>query len=266
MSAITHLFAGVPVSDLDASIESYSGSSGDLQTVASGKRSSGRSTSTPGSSSSRTRRGRAPAGSRSPLLDSTYSSSASLPSASSTKRSQPTRTVFATWTSPIRMGTRSRWPSRPTPRARHLDPPDRTAVTRNENRGKRRLRGRCTTSTDVIASVRDLPDGPSQAGGAARRAVSTLERLAEQPQQRRPKAHEQRPAFGVTALTLIVGLGSDPEADTQGNGRRRTQMQVPASQPDAMEEVDEHDRLLPVRRTPLTRRIHATSPPRDPRS
>jgi hypothetical protein len=98
----------------------------------------------------------------------------------------------------------------------------------------------------VIASARCLPDGPSQAGGAARRTVSTLERLAEQPQQRRPKADEQSPAFGVTALTLIVGLGSDPEADTQGNGSRRTQMQVPASQADAMEEVDEHDRLLPV--------------------
>jgi catechol 2,3-dioxygenase-like lactoylglutathione lyase family enzyme len=57
MSAITHLFAGVPVSDLDASIDWYTRSSGDPQTVASGRRSSGRSTNTPRSSSSRTRRG-----------------------------------------------------------------------------------------------------------------------------------------------------------------------------------------------------------------
>jgi catechol 2,3-dioxygenase-like lactoylglutathione lyase family enzyme len=36
-SAITHLFAGVPVSDLDASIDWYTGCSGDPQICASGR-------------------------------------------------------------------------------------------------------------------------------------------------------------------------------------------------------------------------------------
>jgi hypothetical protein len=67
--------------------------------------------------------GRARAGSPSPWLGSKRSSSASLPSASSMSRSRPTRTASVTWTSPIRMGTQSRSPSRPTPRAFHLDRP-----------------------------------------------------------------------------------------------------------------------------------------------
>ena len=37
MSAITHLIAGVPVSDLDASIDWYTRSSGDPRTCASGR-------------------------------------------------------------------------------------------------------------------------------------------------------------------------------------------------------------------------------------
>jgi catechol 2,3-dioxygenase-like lactoylglutathione lyase family enzyme len=53
LSAITHLFAGIPVSHLDTSTNWYTRLFGRPQTVASGKRCSGKSTSAPGSSSSR---------------------------------------------------------------------------------------------------------------------------------------------------------------------------------------------------------------------
>jgi hypothetical protein len=59
MSAITHLFAGVPVSDPKPASIGIRGSSGEPQTLASGRRFSGRSMSVAGSSSSRMRRGRA---------------------------------------------------------------------------------------------------------------------------------------------------------------------------------------------------------------
>src|SRR5918992_533481 len=122
MSAITDLFAGVPVSTLDASIDWYTRFFGRLPDSRVGdevlweihenawvfiepnapRAGAGRITF-------------AVAG-----LEAL--SSASLPRASSTNRSRPTRTASATWTSPIRMGTRSPSPSRPTPRARHLTP------------------------------------------------------------------------------------------------------------------------------------------------
>jgi hypothetical protein len=43
-----------------------------------------------------------------------------------------------------------------------------------------------------------------------RKLFLALERVADQPDRRRPQADEQRAAFGVAALVLVDGLGSDP--------------------------------------------------------
>src|SRR5215831_6448448 len=72
------------------------GSSGDRRTCARAKRSCGTSTSTPHSSLSRTRHGRARAGSPSRSPDSTHFWSAWLPKVSNMDQSRLTRTVSAT--------------------------------------------------------------------------------------------------------------------------------------------------------------------------
>jgi hypothetical protein len=124
MSAITHLFGGVPVSDLEASIEWYTRFFGRVPDSRVGDEVlweiDERAWLFIEPSAARAGAG----GSPSPSAGSMRCSSASLPSASSMTRSRSTRTESATRISPTRTGTRSRSPSRRTPRARHLDRPD----------------------------------------------------------------------------------------------------------------------------------------------
>ena len=95
-SAITDLFAGVPVSDLDASTDWYTRFFGRPPDMRAGEEIlwdiDEHATLFIEPNAAR----RARVGSRSASLGSTGSSSASLPSASSTNRSRPTRTVSAT--------------------------------------------------------------------------------------------------------------------------------------------------------------------------
>jgi catechol 2,3-dioxygenase-like lactoylglutathione lyase family enzyme len=92
-SAITHLFAGVPVSDLDASIDWYARFFGRPPDMRAGKEIlwevDEHATLFIEPNAAR-------AGSPSPSLGSMRFSSASLPSALSTSRSRPTRTASAT--------------------------------------------------------------------------------------------------------------------------------------------------------------------------
>jgi hypothetical protein len=84
------------------------------------------------------------------------------------------------------------------------------------------------------------------------RPDSTLERIPDEPQHRRPKPHEQHPALRVPALALIVRLGPDPEADAQKYGRHRNHMKVPTSQTGTLNQIDQHDfPLFPIS-LPLT--------------
>ena len=76
---------------------------------------------------------------------------------------------------------------------------------------------------------------------ARSRAVSPLERISHQPQQRRPEPHEQCAALRVAPLALIVCLCPDPQADAQEHRAHRGQMQVPAPQTAAMDQIDQHD-------------------------
>ena len=57
-----------------------------------------------------------------------------------------------------------------------------------------------------------------------------LKRVPDQPEHRRPKAHEERPALGVSALLLIDGLGADPQRDAEIDRGQRGRMQMPAAQ------------------------------------
>ena len=75
-------------------------------------------------------------------------------------------------------------------------------------------------------------------------AVPTLERIAHQPQQRRPKAHEQRSAFRVSALALVMCLGPDPQDDAEEHGGQRGEVQVPTSQTGPVHQINQHRRLI----------------------
>ena len=94
--AITHLIAGVPVSELGAAIDWYTRFFGRPPDVRAGEENLWDIDEHARSSSSPTLRGRAQAGSPSPSPVSTRSWSAWLPKASSTNLSRPTRTVSAT--------------------------------------------------------------------------------------------------------------------------------------------------------------------------
>ena len=63
------------------------------------------------------------------------------------------------------------------------------------------------------------------------RLLVPLDRVADQPEHRRPQAHEERPPLGVASLVLIDRLGPDPEADAQPDRGQRQRVQVPAPQP-----------------------------------
>ena len=94
-SAITHLFAGVPVSDLDASIDWYARFFGRPPDMRAGKEILWE-VDEHATLFIEPNAARARAGSPSPSLGSMRFSSASLPSALSTSRSRPTRTASAT--------------------------------------------------------------------------------------------------------------------------------------------------------------------------
>src|SRR4051794_24932332 len=65
--------------------------------------------------------------------------------------------------------------------------------------------------------------------------VAALERVADQPEHRRPQADEQGAPLGVAALVLVDGLGADPQADAEGDARERGAVAVPVTEPGAME-------------------------------
>jgi catechol 2,3-dioxygenase-like lactoylglutathione lyase family enzyme len=94
-SAITHLFAGVPVSDLDASIDWYARFFGRPPDMRAGKEILWE-VDEHATLFIEPNAARARAGSPSLSLGSMRFSSASLPSALSTSRSRPTRTASAT--------------------------------------------------------------------------------------------------------------------------------------------------------------------------
>src|SRR4051794_9370962 len=73
-----------------------------------------------------------------------------------------------------------------------------------------------------------------------------LDRVADQPEHRRPQAYEQRPPLGVAALVLVDGLRPDPQADAQPDTGHRGAVEVVAAQADVMQLLREHATALPA--------------------
>jgi hypothetical protein len=93
----------------------------------------------------------------------------------------------------------------------------------------------------------DIPRALHERCGLSTCKIAALERVAHQPEHGRPEADEERAALGVSALALIVGLRAYPEADAEADRGHRGQMEVPAAQPDPMNEVHHHAHLVPAR-------------------
>src|SRR3954469_11999904 len=90
-------------------------------------------------------------------------------------------------------------------------------------------------------------DGLARAARAgAPGLLVALDRVADQPEHRRPQAHEQRPPLGVAALVLVDGLGPDPQADAQPDTGHGGAVEVVAAQADVMQLLREHATALPA--------------------
>jgi hypothetical protein len=85
---------------------------------------------------------------------------------------------------------------------------------------------------------------PPQAIG--RPSLMAFERIAHQPQCRRPEAHEKSPSLSIAALRLIDGLSAKPENDAEGDCGDREGVQVPAPDTDPTEALGQHRCLLPA--------------------
>src|SRR5919206_484346 len=88
--------------------------------------------------------------------------------------------------------------------------------------------------------------------GGPRGSLVALERVADEPEHRRPQPDEQRPALGVPALLLVDGLRPDPERDAEAYARGGRRLQVPAAQPGAVKWLGQHAARLPEQRVART--------------
>jgi hypothetical protein len=60
------------------------------------------------------------------------------------------------------------------------------------------------------------------------------ERLADQPQGRRPKPDEEGASLGIPALVLVDGLRPDPEDDAETDRSERGGVELPGTGPTAL--------------------------------
>ena len=75
--------------------------------------------------------------------------------------------------------------------------------------------------------------------------LAALERVADEPEHRRPQAHEQRSSLGVAPLVLVDGLGADPERDAESDARERGDVAVPAAESEVVQGLGQHAGRLP---------------------
>ena len=91
--------------------------------------------------------------------------------------------------------------------------------------------------SELLATFRDWKRrravGLAPAAPAA--ALVALDRVADEPEHRRPQPDEERAALGVAALVLVDGLGADPQPDAQARSSPARRVQVPAAQADVVE-------------------------------
>src|SRR5215218_9416193 len=56
-----------------------------------------------------------------------------------------------------------------------------------------------------------------------------FDRIADQPEHRRPEPDEERTALGIATLLLVHRLGADPERDAQPDRAERDDVEVPST-------------------------------------
>ena len=66
------------------------------------------------------------------------------------------------------------------------------------------------------------------------------QRVADQPEHRRPLPDEQSAALRVAALILVYRLGPDPEDDAKSDRAERGNLHLPGAQSGAMEVFGQH--------------------------
>src|SRR4029078_7109934 len=73
------------------------------------------------------------------------------------------------------------------------------------------------------------PNRNARHGRSTARALLKVDRVAYQPEHRRPEADEQRSPLGVSPLLLVDGLRADPERDAEVDRRERACLEVPVA-------------------------------------
>src|SRR5215207_1321256 len=104
---------------------------------------------------------------------------------------------------------------------------------------------------------------PSASQQAARAILAALDRVADEPEHRRPQPHEQGPALGVAALVLVDRLGTLPEGDAQLDAGERRRVQHPASESCSVQRLGQYALRVTrvwLRRCPVACRFDAGCP------
>ena len=99
------------------------------------------------------------------------------------------------------------------------------------------------TAAAVLVQAVSASLSPASAPAPARRAA--LKCVADEPEHRRPQAHEQRAPLGVAPLILVDGLGADPERDAESDARDRGDVAVPAAESEVVQGLGQHGGRLP---------------------
>jgi len=109
---------------------------------------------------------------------------------------------------------------------------DDLRASRSVSPGRKRRRARYQPGS----APRQETGDPSRAG-PQRPAVDGV---ADQPEHRRPEAHEQRPSLSVPAFVLAHRLCADPQDDAQGDRTQRHRVEGPAARFDLPQRLTEH--------------------------
>src|SRR5680860_1056632 len=76
------------------------------------------------------------------------------------------------------------------------------------------------------------------------RLLALLEAAPDEPEHRRPQAHEQGTSLGVAALVLVDGLGADPQRAADEDRSQRADVGMLAAESQRADRLDHHWILL----------------------
>src|SRR5581483_5108522 len=79
-----------------------------------------------------------------------------------------------------------------------------------------------------------------------RRPPDRAQGVADLPERRSPQTDEERAPLRVSALVLIDGLRTDPEADAKAHRAERERVELRPAETDAAQQLDDHHPPLPT--------------------